>query len=91
MAGPKTRVNDKDMQAVTVSTDKYDQKQEEEALEAKKKEFLGGDEDDLKQLGFYDSDDEIDFTNFKVGRKNKHDDEEEEAAPSLFGRLTSAF
>jgi signal recognition particle GTPase len=51
---------------------------------------MGGDDDDLKQLGFMDSDDEIDFSNFKVGREKKNE-QEEEAAPSLFGRLTSAF
>lgn len=61
---------------------------EDASLEAKKKEFLGGDDDDLKKLGFYDSDDEIDFTNFKVG---KAAETEEEAAPSLFGKLTNAF
>jgi len=37
-----------------------------------------------------DSDDEIDFSNFKIG-KEKKTDSEQEAAPSLFGRLTSAF
>lgn len=59
-------------------------------LESKKAEFLGGEDDDLKELGFMDSDDEIDFSNFKVGKKQNEQDEEE-AAPSLFGRLTSAF
>lgn len=34
-------------------------------IEEKKKEFLGGNEDDLKELGFLDSDEEIDFSNFK--------------------------
>ena len=55
---------------------------------------MGGEDDDLKGLGFMDSDDEIDFSQFKVGKdkmKGKGGQEEEEAAPSLFGRLTSAF
>jgi hypothetical protein len=34
---------------------------------------LGGDDDDLKKLGFYDSDDEIDFSNFKIGRNADKD------------------
>lgn len=37
-------------------------------IDAKKKEFLGGDDDDLKQLGFLEDDDKIDFSNFKVGK-----------------------
>jgi len=53
----------------------------ESIIEAKRNEFLGGDEDDLKHLGFMDSDDEIDFSNFKVGSKTKIvQDEEDEVA-----------
>jgi len=29
---------------------------------------MGGEDDDLKKLGFLDSDDEIDFSNFDVGK-----------------------
>lgn len=92
MSGPKKSVNDKDMQAIDMSTAENTGFGD---LEAKKKEFLGGDDDDLKHLGFYDSDDEIDFSNFKVGSKSKtrddDDDDVEEQAKSIFGRLTTAF
>lgn len=64
MAGPKKSITKDDMDAVDFSLDKG----EGDDIDAKKKEFLGGDDDDLKQLGFYDSDDEIDFSNFKVGK-----------------------
>jgi hypothetical protein len=37
-----------------------------------------------------DSDDEIDFSNFKIGNKTELEDEGE-APPSLFGKLTNAF
>ena len=63
-------------------------------IEAKRREFLDGAEDDLKDLGFMDSDEEIDFSNFKIGRnagKTADDEDEEEEVPSMFGRLTSAF
>ena len=59
-------------------------------IDAKKKEFLGGDDDDLKQLGFLDDDDQIDFSNFKVG-KNADNEVVEEQTQTLFGRLSSAF
>lgn len=62
----------------------------EQLIAEKKKEFLGGDEEDLKQYGIYDSDDEIDFSNLQ-SKKKKSKKEEEEEAPTLFGRLTSAF
>ena len=39
-------------------------------IEEKKKEFLGGNEDDLKELGFLDSDEEIDFSNFKSTKQS---------------------
>ena len=56
------------------------------------KEFMGGEDDDLKDRGFMDSDDEIDFSSYKVGKQQKEaKQDEEEAPPSLFGRLTSAF
>jgi len=90
MAGPKKSVTIKDMESINVSTGKEHAGDAKRALDAKKQEFMGGEEDDLKDRGFMDSDDEIDFSNFKVGREKK-DVEEEEAAPSLFGRLSSAF
>ena len=67
---------------------------ESEMIEAKKREFLGGEDDDLTGLGFIDSDEEIDFSNFKIGRNagaTEDQDSEEEVAPSIFGKLTSAF
>ena len=65
------------MQEIDFSVSKNDNGDD---IEAKKKEFLGGDDDDLKQLGFYDSDDEIDFSNFKVGNKVVGESESQEAA-----------
>ena len=38
-----------------------------------------------------DSDDEIDFSKFKIGKELETEEEVEESAPSLFGRLTNAF
>jgi hypothetical protein len=49
---------------------------------------LGGDENDLRQLGFLDSDDEIDFSNFA---SKKEETDESEQTTSLFGKLTNAF
>lgn len=68
------------------------QEEREQMIAEKKKEYLEGAEEDLKEYGIYDSDDEIDLSNFKSSRKTKtkkQDDEEE--APTLFGRFTSAF
>lgn len=64
MSGPKKSITKEDMDAVDLSINTGG-----DDIDAKKREFLGGEEDDLKQLGFYDSDDEIDFSNFKVGEK----------------------
>jgi signal recognition particle receptor subunit alpha len=86
MSGPKKSITEKDMNAIDFSVSK----EGTDDIDAKKKEFLGGDDDDLRQLGFYDSDDEIDFANFKIG--NKTNEEVEDATTnSIFGRLTSAF
>lgn len=46
-----------------------DQVEKEKRLKAVREEFLGGDDDDLKRLGFFDSDEEIDFTNFELAKK----------------------
>ena len=95
MAGPKKTLTQKDMDDIDLS--KADNTGiSESMIQAKKNEFLGGDDDDLKHLGFMDSDDEIDFTNFKVGTKTKiaQDEEDEiakEQAKSIFSRLTSAI
>ena len=95
MAGPKKTLTQKDMDDIDLS--KADNTGiSESMLEAKRNEFLGGDDDDLKNLGFMDSDDEIDFSNFKVGSKTKiaQDEEDEVAkaqAQSIFSRLTSAI
>lgn len=51
-------------------------------LQYAKEQYLGGDNDELE--GFYESDDEVDFENFKRGNKNK-------GSNSLFSRLTNAF
>jgi len=40
-------------------------------LQAKKDEFFGGDDDDLKKLGFLEDDEKIDFSNFKVGKSKE--------------------
>jgi hypothetical protein len=84
MSGPKKSINANDMEAIDFSVSK-----DGDDIDAKKREFLGGADDDLKQLGFYDSDDEIDFSKFKVGANIKEDAPEE--SNSIFGRLTSAF
>jgi hypothetical protein len=34
-----------------------------------REKFLGGDDDDLKKLGFIDSDEEIDFSKFDLVKK----------------------
>jgi len=44
----------------------------------KKDEFFGGDDDDLKKLGFLDDDEKIDFSNFKVGKSKEKEQEVEE-------------
>jgi hypothetical protein len=46
MKGPKSRINEKDMEAIDFSV--HSPGGQDAALEAKKKEFLGGDDDDLK-------------------------------------------
>lgn len=61
-------------------------------IDAKKKEFLGDDEDnDLKHLGFLDDNDKIDFSNFKVGRNADSEILEDDQTQTIFGRLTNAF
>ena len=66
MVGPKKNLKQSDYDAIDVST--KDTGNEQNMIDAKRAEFLGGDDDDLKQLGFLDDDDKIDFSNFKVGK-----------------------
>ena len=91
MNGPKSnkQLNQDDMDKIDFSI-KTDAAAGGVDIEEKKLEYLGGDDDDLRDRGFMDDDDDIDFSNFKVGAKpGAH--EEEEAAQTLFGKLTSAF
>jgi hypothetical protein len=78
MAGPLKSVDIKDMQAIKVNDDGDDDDEDKarEKLERTRNEFFGGEEDDLKKLGFLDSDDEIDFSNFKIGKKDGDEDEQ---------------
>ena len=91
MNGPKSnkQLNQNDMDKIDFSVPS-DAAAGGVDIEKKKLEYLGGDDDDLRDRGFMDDEDEIDFSNFKVGAKSGADDEEE-AVQSLFGKLTSAF
>jgi len=91
MAGPKKKVDEKDMDAVKVNEEVYDEEKVKEKLEATRQEFMGGEDDDLKQLGFLSSDDEIDFSNFKVGKGENDEEDAPEQPTSLFGNLISTF
>lgn len=91
MAGPKARVNASDMQAVMVHQEDDDEAKAREKLEATRQEFMGGEDDDLKQLGFLDSDDEVDFSNFKIGKRDSDSEEEVIQSKSLFSSLMSTF
>jgi len=78
MNGPKTNktLKQTDLDAIDLSTNKNGNNEID--IEEKKREFLGGDDDDLADRGFIDDDVEIDFSNFKVGKKTSQDDDEEE-------------
>lgn len=91
MNGPKSnkQLNQNDMDKIDFSVNQ--EGAEGVDIEEKKLEYLGGDDDDLRDRGFMDDDDEIDFSNFKVGAKSGGQEEEEEAEQTLFGKLTSAF
>ena len=52
-------------------------------IERQKDIYLGGDDDELD--GFLSSDDDIDFENFKKGKKGQA------SGGGLFNKLTSAF
>lgn len=92
MNGPKTNktLKEKDMDAIDMSINKNGGSNEVD-IEEKKREFLGGDDDDLADRGFIDDNVQIDFSKFKVGAQAGDDDGEEEQSQSIFGKLTSAF
>ncbi len=77
--GISHKVSSKDMEKIDQSLHKGD----EIDIDKQKEIYLGGDDDVLE--GFYNSDDEIDFENFKKGKsQNKN-------SSGLFSTLTSAF
>ena len=51
---------------------------------------MSGEDDDLTKLGFVDSDEEVDLTNFKKF-EDKEEETDEPAKQSFFSRLTGAF
>jgi hypothetical protein len=65
-----------------------EQRNRDDKIKAMREEFMSGSNDDLSKLGFVDSDEEVDFSNFK--RKTKNEQVEEEVQ-SIFSRLTGAF
>lgn len=67
MAGPKKQITEKDMKDIDFSVidPELEKQQKSEYLESIRKEFIGDGNDNLKHLGFMDSDEEIDFSNFK--------------------------
>ena len=52
-------------------------------IQRQKDIYLGGDNDELE--GFYNTDEEVDFENFKRGKKNQ------KQGGGLFSKLTNAF
>ncbi len=77
--GISNKITKKDMEKIDVSTVKGG----EIDLDRQKEIYLGGDNDVLE--GFYNSDDDIDFENFKRGGKKQT------KGGGLFSKLTSAF
>lgn len=75
------KVTKKDMEKIDVSKEKGG----EIDIDHQKSIYLGGDNDELE--GFYNSDDEIDFENFKKGGKKGASKQ----GGGLFAKLTSAF
>lgn len=78
--GVSEKVYAQDMEKIDQSIYKGD----EIDIDKVKQEYLGGDDDVLE--GFYNSDDEVDFENFKRGKKGQSG-----ANAGLFSKLTSAF
>lgn len=54
-------------------------------------EFMSGADDDLTKLGFVDSDEEVDLSNFKSKFDEKDEDDDEPVQQSFFSKLTGAF
>ena len=77
--GVSDKVSKKDMEMVDKSLDKDGTID----IDRQKELYLGGDGDELE--GFYNSDDEIEFENFKKGKKGQ------QGKTGLFSKLTSAF
>jgi len=75
------KITKKDMEKIDVSKEKGG----EINLDRQKEIYLGGDNDVLE--GFYNSDDEIDFENFK----NKGTKKGAQTGGGLFSKLTNAF
>ena len=75
------KISKKDMDKIDVSKVKGG----EIDIDRQKEIYLGGDNDVLE--GFYNSDDEIDFENFKRGNKKQGG----KGGGGLFSKLTSAF
>lgn len=75
-----SKVTKKDMEKIDVSKDKSNMID----IDHQKSIYLGGDDDILE--GFYNSDDEVDFENFKRGGTKKGG-----SGGGLFSKLTSAF
>jgi hypothetical protein len=76
------KITKKDMDKIDVSKDKGG----EIDIDRQKEIYLGGDNDVLD--GFYNSDDEIDFENFKLGNKKTGG---KQGGGGLFAKLTSAI
>jgi hypothetical protein len=77
----KDKISKKDMDKIDVSKEKGDFID----IDRQKEIYLGGDNDVLE--GFYNSDDEIDFENFKKKGTKKG----AQTGGGLFSKLTSAF
>lgn len=77
--GVSERVSKKDMDLIDRSVDKDGTID----IDRQKEIYLGGDNEELE--GFYNSDDEVDFENFKKGKKGQ------QTNAGIFSKLTSAF
>lgn len=77
--GVNEKISKKDMDKIDVSKEK-DQTID---IDRQKEIYLGGENEVLE--GFYNSDDEIDFENFKKGKKGAAGNS------GLFSKMTSAF
>ena len=78
--GVREKISKQDMDKIDVSKEKGG----EIDIDRQKEIYLGGDDEPLE--GFYNSDDEIDFENFKRGKKGTSSN-----GGGIFSKLTSAF